>query len=128
MLALCLMLSGTYYAQNYASIIGWCMPINKLYVRKCTDQTTFPKYNINNIATCKFDAKFPFTFIIITRKFDFFQCACWSYYMSFPHFIIVVIITHVPHNDLWLFPLELKVHVATFFNLQLFHAYDSSRI
>jgi len=23
MLALCLMLSGTYYAQNYASIIGW---------------------------------------------------------------------------------------------------------
>ena len=25
MLALCLMLSGTYYAQNYASIIGWCL-------------------------------------------------------------------------------------------------------
>ena len=26
MLALCLMLSGTYYAQSYASIIGWCLP------------------------------------------------------------------------------------------------------
>ena len=25
MLALCLMLSGSYYAQNYASIIGWCL-------------------------------------------------------------------------------------------------------
>jgi len=25
MLALCLMLSGTYYAQNCASIIGWCL-------------------------------------------------------------------------------------------------------
>ena len=25
MLALCSMLSGTYYAQNYASIIGWCL-------------------------------------------------------------------------------------------------------
>ena len=25
MLALCLMLSGTYYAQNYASIIGGCL-------------------------------------------------------------------------------------------------------
>jgi len=25
MLALWLMLSGTYYAQNYASIIGWCL-------------------------------------------------------------------------------------------------------
>jgi len=25
MLALYLMLSGTYYAQNYASIIGWCI-------------------------------------------------------------------------------------------------------
>jgi len=25
MLALCLMLSGTYYVQNYASIIGWCL-------------------------------------------------------------------------------------------------------
>jgi len=25
MLALCLMLSGIYYAQNYASIIGWCL-------------------------------------------------------------------------------------------------------
>ena len=27
MLALCLMLSGTYYAQNYASIIGWCLTL-----------------------------------------------------------------------------------------------------
>ena len=27
MLALCLMLSGTYYAQIYASIIGWCLTI-----------------------------------------------------------------------------------------------------
>ena len=25
MLALCLMLSGTYYAQNYAGIIGWSL-------------------------------------------------------------------------------------------------------
>ena len=25
MLALCLMLSVTYYAQNYAGIIGWCL-------------------------------------------------------------------------------------------------------
>ena len=25
MLVLCLMLSGTYYAQNFASIIGWCL-------------------------------------------------------------------------------------------------------
>jgi len=25
MLALCLMLLGTYYAQNYAGIIGWCL-------------------------------------------------------------------------------------------------------
>ena len=29
MLALSLMLSGTYYAQNYASIIGWCLAIYK---------------------------------------------------------------------------------------------------
>jgi len=28
MLALCLMLAGTYYAQNYASIIGWCLAIS----------------------------------------------------------------------------------------------------
>ena len=25
MLALCLILSGTYYAQNYGSVIGWCL-------------------------------------------------------------------------------------------------------
>jgi len=29
-LALSLMLSGTYYAQNYASIIGWCLDIMDL--------------------------------------------------------------------------------------------------
>ena len=28
MLALCLMLSGTYYTQNYTSIIGWCLDTN----------------------------------------------------------------------------------------------------
>ena len=33
MLALCLMLSGTYYAQNYASIIGWC-----LFITPCLTQ------------------------------------------------------------------------------------------
>ena len=27
MLALCLMLLATYYAQNYAGIIGWSLPI-----------------------------------------------------------------------------------------------------
>jgi len=27
MLALCLMLLGIYYAQNYAGIIGWCLYI-----------------------------------------------------------------------------------------------------
>jgi len=27
MLALCLMLLGTYYAQNYTGIIGWCLTI-----------------------------------------------------------------------------------------------------
>ena len=31
MLALCLMLSGTYYVQNYASIIGWCLLISVLF-------------------------------------------------------------------------------------------------
>jgi len=34
MLALCLMLSGTYYAQNYASIIGWCLAKVQHYRRK----------------------------------------------------------------------------------------------
>jgi len=29
MLALCLMLSSTYYAQNYASIIGWCLELSQ---------------------------------------------------------------------------------------------------
>ena len=28
MLALCLMLSVTYYAQNYAGIIGWSLSVN----------------------------------------------------------------------------------------------------
>ena len=34
MLALCLMLLGTYYAQNYASIIGGCLlkPIAVVYL------------------------------------------------------------------------------------------------
>ena len=30
MLALCLMLSVTYYAQNYAGIIGWSLPISEI--------------------------------------------------------------------------------------------------
>jgi len=33
MLALCLMLSGTYYAQNYASIIGWCLAVSALSIK-----------------------------------------------------------------------------------------------
>jgi len=32
MLALCLMLLGTYYAQNYAGIIGWCLVVTSTYV------------------------------------------------------------------------------------------------
>ena len=32
MLALCLMLSVTYYAQNYAGIIGWLLPMS--YIMK----------------------------------------------------------------------------------------------
>ena len=31
MLALCLMLLGTYYAQNYASIIGGCLQMDREY-------------------------------------------------------------------------------------------------
>ena len=31
MLALCLMLLATYYAQNYAGIIGWSLVIGGLY-------------------------------------------------------------------------------------------------
>ena len=31
MLALCLMLLGTYYAQNYASIIGGCLVLGDVY-------------------------------------------------------------------------------------------------
>ena len=40
MLALCLMLSGTYHAQNYASIIGWCLLITR---------NTFVNFIINNV-------------------------------------------------------------------------------
>ena len=32
MLALCLILSGAYYAKNYAGIIGWGRPILKTFV------------------------------------------------------------------------------------------------
>jgi len=34
MLALCLMLSGTYYAQNYASIIGWCLVLTESFSKE----------------------------------------------------------------------------------------------
>ena len=36
MLALCLMLSGTYYAHNYASIIGWCLSVVVELVERST--------------------------------------------------------------------------------------------
>ena len=35
MLALCLMLSLTYYAQNYAGIIGWSLPVAVAFVTRC---------------------------------------------------------------------------------------------
>ena len=41
MLALCLMLSGTHYAQNYAGIIGWCLnmaTIDDVEVRICSSE------------------------------------------------------------------------------------------
>ena len=46
MLALCLMLSGTYYAQNYASIIGWCLLL-------LLPQTSYLYYTIRDSAITK---------------------------------------------------------------------------
>jgi len=40
MLALCLMLLGTYYAQNYAGIIGWCLMVTCLF-RFCTMENKY---------------------------------------------------------------------------------------
>ena len=43
MLALCLMLSGTYYAKNYASIIGRGLFVTKLY---CTSGNIDNNFNL----------------------------------------------------------------------------------
>ena len=41
MLALCLMLSVTYYAQNYAGIIGWSLPhASSAFIRQTTLDTS----------------------------------------------------------------------------------------
>ena len=46
MLALCLMLSVTYYALNYAGMIGWSLvPIHRKWISRVSE-TIHPAFNI----------------------------------------------------------------------------------
>ena len=46
MLALCLMLLGTYHAQNYASIIGGCLPRTLTNYHRCNVNNCINKFII----------------------------------------------------------------------------------